>query len=262
MAPVDAPLGAFGRMAERSRGQGFGHRSLGDGRHRPRSRRFRRFRTAFRADVIAEFERAHRPRARSATRRRRARRSSTSSGRSTCGPGLPIVYTSADSVFQIAAHEEIIPVPELYRICEIAYELVGRGHGRRPRDRAAVRRHAGRVQADRQPARLRAAAGGHDAARRADVGAARPCSRSARSRICSPAAASRRPCTRAATIRAWTRSKRPSPRSGAGLIFTNLVDFDTSTATATIRRLRGEPRAIRRAAREAAAARCVRATCS
>jgi phosphopentomutase len=36
--------------------------------------------------------------------------------------GSPIVYTSADSVFQIAAHEEIIPIPELYRICEIARE--------------------------------------------------------------------------------------------------------------------------------------------
>ncbi len=34
--------------------------------------------------------------------------------------GKPIVYTSADSVFQIAAHEEVIPVPELYRMCEIA----------------------------------------------------------------------------------------------------------------------------------------------
>ncbi len=33
--------------------------------------------------------------------------------------GFPIVYTSADSVFQIAAHEEVISVPELYRICEI-----------------------------------------------------------------------------------------------------------------------------------------------
>ena len=56
--------------------------------------------------------------------------------------GTPIVYTSADSVFQIAAHEDVIPVPELYRICEIAFELVGRGHGRRPRHRAAVRRRA------------------------------------------------------------------------------------------------------------------------
>ena len=34
--------------------------------------------------------------------------------------GSPIVYTSADSVFQIAAHEDVIPIPELYRICEIA----------------------------------------------------------------------------------------------------------------------------------------------
>jgi len=34
--------------------------------------------------------------------------------------GNPIVYTSADSVFQIAAHEDIIPLEELYRMCEIA----------------------------------------------------------------------------------------------------------------------------------------------
>jgi len=43
--------------------------------------------------------------------------------------GKPIVYTSADSVFQIAAHEEVIPVPELYRICEAAFDIVGRGMG-------------------------------------------------------------------------------------------------------------------------------------
>ena len=43
--------------------------------------------------------------------------------------GALIVYTSADSVFQIAAHEEIVPVPELYRACEIAYRLVGEGLG-------------------------------------------------------------------------------------------------------------------------------------
>ncbi|MDP3026014.1 MAG: phosphopentomutase [candidate division Zixibacteria bacterium] len=36
----------------------------------------------------------------------------------------PIVYTSADSVFQIAAHEEKIPVPRLYEICQIARELL------------------------------------------------------------------------------------------------------------------------------------------
>lgn len=42
--------------------------------------------------------------------------------------GKPIVYTSADSVFQIAAHEEIIPIPELYRLCEIARELLTGPH--------------------------------------------------------------------------------------------------------------------------------------
>ncbi len=38
--------------------------------------------------------------------------------------GEPIVYTSADSVFQIAAHEKIIPVPKLYEICETARRIL------------------------------------------------------------------------------------------------------------------------------------------
>lgn len=38
--------------------------------------------------------------------------------------GALIVYTSADSVFQIAAHEEVVPLAELYRYCEIARELL------------------------------------------------------------------------------------------------------------------------------------------
>jgi len=38
--------------------------------------------------------------------------------------GKPIVYTSADSVFQIAAHEEVIPVDRLYEICEIARRIL------------------------------------------------------------------------------------------------------------------------------------------
>ena len=43
--------------------------------------------------------------------------------------GALIVYTSADSVFQIAAHEAVVPVPELYRACEIAYRLEVEGLG-------------------------------------------------------------------------------------------------------------------------------------
>jgi len=38
--------------------------------------------------------------------------------------GSPIVYTSADSVFQIAAHEDVIPLWELYKICETAREIL------------------------------------------------------------------------------------------------------------------------------------------
>ena len=43
--------------------------------------------------------------------------------------GALIVYTSADSVFQIAAHEDYVPVPELYRYCEIARDLLQGEHG-------------------------------------------------------------------------------------------------------------------------------------
>lgn len=40
-----------------------------------------------------------------------------------------IVYTSADSVFQIAAHEDVVPLDELYKICEIARDLLQGEHG-------------------------------------------------------------------------------------------------------------------------------------
>ena len=43
--------------------------------------------------------------------------------------GAPIVYTSADSVFQIAAHEQIVPVSKLYEWCQIAREILVGEHG-------------------------------------------------------------------------------------------------------------------------------------
>lgn len=42
--------------------------------------------------------------------------------------GKPIVYTSADSVFQITAHEDVIPIDELYRMCEIARDILRGEH--------------------------------------------------------------------------------------------------------------------------------------
>jgi phosphopentomutase len=42
--------------------------------------------------------------------------------------GYPIVYTSGDSVFQIATHEDVVPVPELYRMCETARKMLDGPH--------------------------------------------------------------------------------------------------------------------------------------
>ena len=124
-APLDRPLGAFGRMAERSAGKDSvtGHWEMAG---IVLDRAFPTFPDGFPPEVIAEFERRI---------ERKTLGNYAASGTviiDDLGPehmrtGWPIVYTSADSVFQIAAHEEVIPVPDLYRICEIAYELVGKG---------------------------------------------------------------------------------------------------------------------------------------
>lgn len=50
-------------------------------------------------------------------------------GREHEATGKLIVYTSADSVFQIAAHEEVVPIDELYRDCEIARQLLVGDYG-------------------------------------------------------------------------------------------------------------------------------------
>ena len=111
--------GARGRLAERSPGKDSttGHWELAG--HRARSAV-----PDLSARVPARAARS-RLRARSAvdgwaTRSPRARRSSRDSARSISGAGRLIVYTSADSVFQIAAHEQTVPLDELYRACTIA----------------------------------------------------------------------------------------------------------------------------------------------
>ncbi len=125
--PIDHPQGAFGRMAEASPGKDSvtGHWEIaGIILDQP----FPTFPNGFPAEVIEAFE---------SRTGRRAIGNKAASGTAIIdelGPehmrtGAAIVYTSADSVFQIAAHEEVIPVPELYRMCEIAYELVGDGMG-------------------------------------------------------------------------------------------------------------------------------------
>jgi phosphopentomutase len=122
-----APLGAYGRMAEASPGKDSvtGHWEIaGLVLDRP----FPVFPHGFPAELMQEFERrigrgtlANKPASGTAI--------IDELGPEHMRTGKPIVYTSADSVFQIAAHEDVIAVPELYRMCEIAYELAGKGMG-------------------------------------------------------------------------------------------------------------------------------------
>jgi phosphopentomutase len=126
-ASVATPLGAYGRMAEKSAGKDSvtGHWELaGLVLDRP----FPTFPNGFPPEVIAEFERRI---------GRGILANTVASGTAIIEQlgdehvrtGKPIVYTSADSVFQIAAHEDVVPVPELYRWCEIAFDIVSRGMG-------------------------------------------------------------------------------------------------------------------------------------
>jgi phosphopentomutase len=125
--PAATPRGAYGRMAELSPGKDSvtGHWEM---MGIVLDTAFPTFPTGFPPDLISVFEERI--------------------GRGTIGnvvasgteiiarlgaehmrTGKPIVYTSADSVFQVAAHEAIIPIDELYRICECAFDLAARGLG-------------------------------------------------------------------------------------------------------------------------------------
>ena len=125
--PVVAPAAAFGRMAEHSPGKDSvtGHWEL---MGLAVEHAFPVFPHGFPEETIREFERRI---------GRKTLGNTVASGTviiEELGPehvrtGCPIVYTSADSVFQIAAHEDVIPVPELYRQCEIAYDMLVKGIG-------------------------------------------------------------------------------------------------------------------------------------
>ena len=105
-------------------------------------RAFPTFPDGFPAGADRRVRSAHRPPDRSATSSRPARRSSTSSAPSTCETGSPIVYTSADSVFQIAAHEDDRPGAAALRVVRDRVRACRRGPRPGPRDRAAVRRRS------------------------------------------------------------------------------------------------------------------------
>ncbi|MBV9495529.1 MAG: phosphopentomutase [Acidobacteria bacterium] len=125
-ASSEAPVSAFGRMAEISAGKDTttGHwEMMGLIVEDP----FRTYPNGFPDDVIAEYERR-------IGRKTLGNKPASGTvildelGEEHMATGSPIVYTSADSVFQVAAHEEVIPIEELWRICAIARELMRGEH--------------------------------------------------------------------------------------------------------------------------------------
>ena len=125
--PVREARGAFGRMAEASAGKDSvtGHwEMMGIVLDHP----FPVFPNGFPKDLIDEFEK----RIGRGTLANYAASGTTiidDLGPEHMRTGKPIVYTSADSVFQIAAHEDVIPIDEQYRICGIAFDLAVGGYG-------------------------------------------------------------------------------------------------------------------------------------
>ncbi|GAB4388452.1 MAG: phosphopentomutase [Thermodesulfovibrionales bacterium] len=120
------PLASFGRMEELSKGKDTitGHwEMMGVVNETP----FPTYPEGFPKEVIAEFERRigrkvlwNRPASGTEIIERL--------GREHMRTGRPIVYTSADSVFQVAAHEDIISVEELYSMCRVAREILKPPH--------------------------------------------------------------------------------------------------------------------------------------
>ncbi len=116
------PEGGYGRCTLRSPGKDTttGHWEM-VGIHLPKP--FPLFPNGFPPEIMGEFERLT---GRSAIGNKAASGTEIIKelGEEHVRTGSPIVYTSADSVFQIAAHEGVIPIPELYRICAIAREIL------------------------------------------------------------------------------------------------------------------------------------------
>jgi phosphopentomutase len=115
------PEGAFGKMAERSAGKdtATGHWEMtGLVTEKP----FRTFPNGFPPEIIEPFEQR-------IGRKVLGNKAASGTeilkelGEEHVRTGRPIVYTSQDSVFQVAAHEQVIPLEELYGICRVAYEI-------------------------------------------------------------------------------------------------------------------------------------------
>src|SRR3989440_3973744 len=126
LAPAAEPLAAFGKCALASPGKDTttGHwEMVGIHLENP----FPLYPRGFPREIMDEFERRI---GRSALGNKAASGTEIIKelGAEHMRTGSPIVYTSADSVFQIAAHEEVIPLWELYKICQTARQFLSGKH--------------------------------------------------------------------------------------------------------------------------------------
>lgn len=121
---ADPPLATFGALQEMSEGKDTttGHWEMAGLELRPGFQLFPAGPPAFPAELLDAFS-ARTGRAILGNRAASGLAIIRDLGPDQVRTGAWIVYTSADSVFQIAAHEDLIPLPELYRACEIAREL-------------------------------------------------------------------------------------------------------------------------------------------
>jgi phosphopentomutase len=124
--PTNAAAGAFGRMDEAAAGKDSttGHwEMMGVVLQKP----LPTYPHGFPIDLVEDFEQA-------IGRKVIGNRAASGTeiiqelGEEHLRTGSPILYTSADSVFQIAAHEEVIPLEELYHICELARNMLTGEH--------------------------------------------------------------------------------------------------------------------------------------
>jgi len=140
LAPTAEPLGAYGKGATRSPGKDTttGHWEMAGVWL---DQAFPVYPQGFPPELIAEFERR-------IGRQTLGNRPASGTeiikelGEQHVRTGQPIVYTSGDSVFQSATHEDVVPIAELYRMCEIARKLLD---GRNRVGRVIARPFAGAV---------------------------------------------------------------------------------------------------------------------
>jgi phosphopentomutase len=126
LAPVTAPLGAFGKGITRSPGKDTttGHWEMAGVWL---DQAFPTYPHGFPREVIDAFEKQI-GRGTIGNKPASGTEIIKELGEEHVRTGKPIVYTSGDSVFQIATHEEVIPIAELYRMCEIARKLLDGPH--------------------------------------------------------------------------------------------------------------------------------------